>query len=138
MRIENFNPKVNDAEIYAEAMNRLEAAANAVLRRAKANCPVGKVRRPVAKRGAGSGKPWTAREPGSLKNSIRVIRKYGDQKHNVWIIAGNKNVHYAQIVEFRTPFLRPALYGSSSEIATIIKHPTYQSGRSYIAKGGRF
>ena len=130
MRVNSWNPKAADEEIYAEAMDRLEKAANAVKRRARAACPVGKSR-PMYKTGRFANKPWTAREAGALKKTIRVVRKYGDRSHNVWVMAGNKDVFYAQIVEYRTPFLRPSLAGSKSEIATIISNGT-------TAKGGTF
>ncbi|MFA5261626.1 MAG: HK97 gp10 family phage protein [Candidatus Omnitrophota bacterium] len=138
MRAINWNPKAADKQIYANAMDRLEAAGKIVLERARSLCPVGTESRPMYKTGKYAGQPWTARDAGALKKTIRVVRKYGDENLNVWVIAGNKNVYYAHIVEFYTPFLRPALHGSKSEIVTVIKQGTMKGGPSYTAKGGTF
>jgi len=138
MRAQNWNPKIADEQIYSNAMDRLEMAANRVAEKAEALCPVGTKSRPMYKTGKFAGKPWTARDAGALKKSIRVVRKYGDEHLNIWVIAGNKNVYYAHIVEFYTPFLRPALFGSRSEIQTVIKQGTMRGGPSYTAKGGTF
>jgi len=138
VRVQNWNPKVADKQIYSNAMDRLESAALVVKARAEHLCPVGTESRPMYKTGKFAGKPWTARDAGALKKTIRVVRKYGDEHLNVWVIAGNRNVYYAHIVEFYTPFLRPAFYGSKSEIQTVIRQGTMKGGPSYIAKGGSF
>jgi len=138
MRVANWNPKIADKGIYNNAMDRLEAAGNVIAAKARIKCPVGTISRPIYKTGIYAGKYWTSRDAGALKKTIRVVRKYGDPYHNIWIMAGNKQVYYAQIVEHFTPFLRPALRGSKSEIKTVIHHATMAGGPSYIAKGGTF
>ena len=136
MRIANWNPKINDAEIYGNAMDRLEAAGNVIATKARQKCPVGTTSRPMYKTGMYAGKYWTVRDAGALRKTIRVVRKYGDPTHNVWVMAGNKKVYYAQIVEYYTPFLRPALSASKTEIVTVIKQMKMSGGGTYIAKVG--
>ena len=119
-RVARWNPKIYDNGIYNTAMDRLEAAGNDIAKRARAKCKVGTVSRPMYKTGRYAGQAWTARDAGALIKTIRVVRKYGDPLHNVWVMAGNKQVYYAQIVEFYTPFLRPALRGSKSAIKRIV------------------
>ena len=137
-RVARWNPQIADNGIYNNAMDRLEAAGNAVAEKARSKCPVGTISRPMYKTGIYAGKYWTQRDAGALKKSIRVVRKYGDPLHNVWVIAGNHKVYYAQIVEFYTPFLRPALRGTKSEIKRIIKQRNMKGSISYIALGGTF
>jgi len=130
-RVARWNPKIADNGIYNNAMDRLEAAGNVVGKKARVKCPVGTISRPMYKTGMYAGKYWTSRDAGALKKTIRVVRKYGDPLHNVWVMAGNKQVYYAQIVEFYTPFLRPALRGTKTEIKRVISNGT-------IALGGTF
>ncbi len=144
MRIANWNPKINDAQIYDNVMDRLEAAGNVIARNARKilQSKIGKgkttgISHGVYKRAYTKGKYhytgayWTSREFGSLLKTIRVVRKYGDPTQNVWVMAGNKKIYYAQIVEFYMPFLRLALSGSKTEIKTTISQGT-------TAKGGTF
>lgn len=133
-----WNPKIAEAEIIGNAMARLIAAGEEVKKKAMSLCPVGTISRPMYKTGKYAGQYWTARDAGALKKSIRVVTKYGGTGHNVWIIAGNKKAYYAQIVEFYTPFMRPALNRSKSKIRTIIKQATMAGGGQHIAKGGLF
>ena len=131
MRVSNWNPEKFDSEIINASMDRLEIAAEVVKKKAQQLCPVGKISRPVAERGKFAGKYWTAREPGSLKKTIRVTRLKGDPRGNILVMAGNKKVFYAQIVEFKNAFLRPALNGSKSEIFTIIKEGVTMKGGTF-------
>jgi hypothetical protein len=121
----------HDEQIYANAMDRLEAAGNIIAEKARLKCPVGTLSRPVYQTGRYAGAYWTARDAGALKSTIRVVRKYGDPTHNVWVMAGNKKVYYAQVVEYYTPFLRPSLTGSRTDIKRVISQGT-------IAFGGTF
>jgi HK97 gp10 family phage protein len=122
MRVANWNPKVGDKEIFGNAMDRLQKAAEVVASNAKARCPVGK-----NVSGKVGGKDWTARESGALKASIRVVLLYGDDKRNIRLYAGSRKVFYARFVEYGTtkmsakPFLRPALNSSRSQIKSIIE-----------------
>ncbi len=122
MRISNWNPKIADAEIKGNAMDRLQIAGEVVANNARQRVPIGKSRP-----GAKGGKDWTAREAGALKRSIRVVRLHGDPKRNVRIYAGSRAVFYARFVEYGTvkmpakPFLRPALNASKARIKSILQ-----------------
>lgn len=123
MRVSNWSPQKYDGEFMNASMDRLEAAAEIVATKARQKVPVGTITRKVI-----GGKYWTEREPGSLKKSIRVVRKKDSKSRNVWIMAGNKKVFYAKFVEFGTvkkgaqPFLRPALNSSKAEIKSILEN----------------
>jgi len=148
MRLENWNPDKYDGEFNEEAMQRLTACAEVVADWARVKCPAGEVSRPPYKKGKHAGQEWTAREPWSLRRSIRVVRKktkagltprhkgskflttksghYWKKSHNVRVYAGNFRVFYARFVEFgtsrteRQSFLRPALYSSIPEMRSIL------------------
>lgn len=127
MRVENWNPNIMDETFENVAIERLVEAAGVVRDSARQKCPVGKIERAVYKSGRYAGQKWTARTPGQLKDSIRVVQKKSksgkplSRKRNVRIYAGNYMAYYAKIVEFKEKaFLRPALNGSISEIRSII------------------
>jgi hypothetical protein len=109
------------------AIERLVDAAEVVAEKAKRDCPVGTVSRPIYKTGMYAGQKWTARDAGQLKKSIRVVQKLSQggkplsKKKNIRVYAGNYLAYYAKIVEFNgKPFLRNALNGSIPEIKNII------------------
>jgi hypothetical protein len=94
---------------------------------ARRSCPVGTLSRPMYKRGPYAGKPWTARDAGALKKTIRVRQKTSKsgkplkRKSNVRVYAGNYLVYYASIVEHSVkPFLRVSLINSHSAIKSIL------------------
>lgn len=127
MRVANWNPNAMDETFEDVAIDRLIEAAKVVAEKAKANCPVGTKSRPIYQRGPYAGKPWTARDAGALKKTIRVVLKKGKsgkplaRKRNVRVYAGNYLVYYARIVEHMgKPFLRTGLYGSLGEVKNII------------------
>jgi hypothetical protein len=125
MRIEAWNPNRADAEFENVAIERLIQAANVVANSARSKCPVGTVTRPMYKTGPYAGQPWTSRDAGRLKKSIRVVRqktksgKAFSRKRNVRVYAGTFLTPYANTVEHRTPFLRTALASSMSEVKEI-------------------
>ena len=131
MRVANWNVKPAEDLCIAAAMDLLEECGKVVEASARARCPVGTISHGVYKTGKYAGRYWTARAAGALRKTIRTVRKYGDPNLNVWVMAGDSKVYYAQIVEFQTPFLRPALAGSKTAIKTIISNGT-------TAKGGTF
>lgn len=137
-RVAFWNPKIAEKEIMGNAMDRLIAAGEAVAEKARSLCKVGTISRPMYSKGRYAGQYWTARDAGALKKTIRVFTKHGGTGRNVWVMAGTKKVYYAQIVEFYTPFLRPALNGSKAKIKRIIQQPTMAGGGSSIAMGGKF
>ena len=123
MKVANWNPGEITFEIEKTAMDRLARAGEVVAAKARARCPVG-YDRPQSK----TGKDWSGRKAGALKNSIRVTRLPGDPKQNIRIYAGSRAVYYARFVEFGTvkmsarPFLRPALNGTRGEIMSIMEN----------------
>ncbi len=74
---------------------------------------------------AGKGK-WSGRDAGALRDSIRAVRLYGDDRKNIRVYAGSRKVFYARFVERGTvkmkkrPYLRPALSSSKPEIKRIL------------------
>lgn len=126
MRVENYNPNAFDQEFEDVAIERLVAAAEVVASRARAKCPVGTESRPMYQRGKYAGRKWTARDAGALKKSIRVTQKKTkggkalSKKKNVRVYAGHYLAYYADIVEFKTPYMRPALDASISTIKSIL------------------
>ena len=116
-----------DLEFENVAIERLVEAAEHVASVARANCKPGTVSRPIYKRGPYAGKPWTARDAGSLRKTIRVRQKLSKsgkplkRKSNVRVYAGNYLVYYAGIVEYAgKAFLRPALWNAANRIKQIL------------------
>jgi hypothetical protein len=127
MRVEGWNPEQFDLEFENVAIERLVEAAEEVAASARARCPVGTISRPMYKRGPYAGQPWTARDAGALKKTIRVRQKTSKsgkplkRKSNVRVYAGNYLVYYASIVEHAVkPFLRVSLINSHSKIKSIL------------------
>lgn len=118
MRVENWNPNAMDETFEHVALERLVAAARIMADAARSRCPVGTITRPMYKSGKYAGRNWTSRDAGRLKKSIRVVTKRTksgkafSSKRNVRIYAGHFLAWYADIVEFYTPYMRPALSGS--------------------------
>jgi hypothetical protein len=127
MRIEGWNPEMYDEVFENATVERMVEAAEVVANSARSNCPVGTLSRPMYKRGPYAGKPWTARDAGALKKTIRVTQKLSKsgkplkRKSNVRVYAGNYLVYYASIVEHAIkPFLRVSLINSHSKIKSIL------------------
>ena len=112
--------------IEKNLMDRCEVAAEMIATRARQLCPVGTTRRPPYK----NGQPWSAREPGTLRNSIRVTRLKGDPNLDVRVYAGARGKtndgYYARWVEYgsvhnkKKAFLRPAVKEIGKNIETIM------------------
>jgi len=118
-----WNPKVADKEITHNAMGRLRKGAEVVAQKARAKCPRGTISRPMYRTGRYAGQYWTARDAGALVKTIRVVEKHGEEasrRRNIRVYAGTKKVFYAQLVEYYTPFMRPALNASKSSIKSIL------------------
>lgn len=126
MRVELFNPDRYDIDFENISMDRLVEAANVVADEVRRRCPVGTISRPMYKTGPYAGQPWTARDAGQLKKSIRVTRlktksgKAFSRKRNVRVYAGNFLAYYARIVEHSRPFMNPALTQTYSEVKSIL------------------
>ncbi len=128
MILKNWHPELASEEMTHKAMNRLEKAGELVRDKARLMCRPGEARPPYK-----NGKAWTARMPGTLSKSIRVVRLKGDPKLDVRIYAGARKsdrltAYYAHMVEFGTvkmrarPFLRPALNMSKGQIKRIMEN----------------
>lgn len=126
MRVSNWNPQKYDSELLGVAMDRLEKAAEVVAEAARKRVKVGTVSRPIYKTGVYAGEPWTSRDGGALKKTIRVVSKHSvdpiiGESRNVRIYAGNYLVRYARVVEYAgKKFLRPALNASKKQIRSIL------------------
>lgn len=132
MRIEYWNPNKFDETFENVAMDRLIEAAELVAAKARVKCLPGKVSRPVYKTGKYHDKPWTSRDPGRLRGSIRVVRKKTKggkvlSRLNIRIYAGHYTAYYMGWEEEygspkrkAHPFLRPAFWGSEPEIKSIL------------------
>ena len=121
MRVANWHPEIYDQEIIGASMQRLKKAAEVVADKARSKVPVGNISRPIYKAGKYAGASWTKRVPGSLKKTIRVVEKPG--VNNIWIMAGNRDIFYAKVVEAVVrKYLKPALNQSKSRIIEILRN----------------
>ncbi len=128
-RVSNWNPERFDGEFANAAMERLRKAAKVIADNARSRCPVGTISRPIYKKGPYAGQPWTARDAGALKKTIRVVEKHGEggkplaEGRNIRVYAGNYLVYYAKIVEYAgKAFMRPALNSSKDEVRNILEN----------------
>ena len=101
MRVANWNPKANDAEIYGNAMNRIEAAGRVVANDAKRRVRV---------------------KSGETQKSIRVVRQKGDSNKNIRVYSKNIYLEYGTVHMKASPFLRPALNANGGKIKNIIEN----------------
>ena len=129
-RIAFWDVKPLNKEIMRNGMKRLRKAGEVVKIRARSKCPVGTLSRPMYTKGRYAGQFWTARDAGALRKSIRVVEKHGVEEGgytkvknlNIRTYAGTAKVWYAQIVEFKDPYLRPALNASKARILSIMQN----------------
>lgn len=114
MRVANWKPSRYDDKFYNVGYNRLKDGAEILADEIRRKCPVGTTSRPMYQTGPYAGQKWTARDAGQLKKSIRVVEKKGSwgfevhRARNVRVYAGHYLAYYARIVEYYTPFMRPA------------------------------
>ncbi len=126
MRVSNWNPNVADEAFENVAIERLVKAAEILKENTRRRCPVGTISRPIYRRGHYAGQPWTARDAGQLKRSIRVTRKHSKtgkplmRKRSIRVYAGHYLAYYASIVEHSRPFMRPALAQSIAAMRAAI------------------
>ncbi len=105
MKVDFWDADKYDALLENVAVERLVDAARSIQATARAIVPVGHIRRPIARRGRYAGQTWTARSPGRLRDSIRVVQKLTKtgkpfkSKRNVRVYAGHWLAYYARIVE---------------------------------------
>lgn len=134
MRVENWNPNRADQEFENVAVERLVKAANVVRANIRRRCPTGTVSRPMYRTGPYANQSWTSRDNGRLRRSVRVTRKKTksgrafSKKRNVRVYAGSyppgirdqDDAYYVAIVEYYTPFMRPAMDASIPMVKTLI------------------
>lgn len=133
-RVSKWSWTQADKMVGKASMERVRKAAEVIKDKVQANCPVGTISRPIYKTGADAGKPYTARDAGELKRSVRVVEReekdgtllaqfssLGNFK-KVRVYAGHYLAYYANIVEFRTPFMRPALDSVRSQVKDILEN----------------
>ena len=141
MRVQNWNPQVNDEEIYAESMRRLVASAN-IIRDAAKSILAGKIKETWSEHGPNRrfyskkqgrwinripGTENEARYHGEMLATIRTVQRKGE--HNVWIMAGSSRVWWAAQLEYgwgewkggAKSFMRPAMLGCDSRIKAILE-----------------
>jgi len=114
----NWDSKKIKEAIMKEHVGHLASVGDLIAKKARAKCPAGTTSRAMYSKGRYAGQKWTKRDAGALKKTIRAVMKKGT--NDVWIIAGNKEVYYARIVEFYTPFMRPALRSSKAAAKRIL------------------
>lgn len=127
MKVDFWEPGKYDYLFEDVAVERLVEAAKVVQATARAMCPVGTERRTIARRGKYAGQTWTARSPGRLKESIRVVQKLTKggrpfkSKKNVRVYAGHWLAYYARIVEKTVrSFMEPAVSVSLGQVKQIL------------------
>lgn len=124
----NWNTTEFEAKCLNVGMDRLEAGAKIIRDDAK-RILASKIKGPPVTRPA-KGPAWTERKPGSMIETIRVVRKKDPSVRNIWIMAGNRDVWWATQLEYGRgewkggpkPFLRPAMKGAASAIKAIMEN----------------
>ena len=113
---------------------RLVKAARIIKAAVRRRCPVGTISRPMYRKGPYRGQPWTSTDKGRLRKSVRIVErdeeKYGFQLAqfkslghygSVRVYVGHYLAWYAQIVEFYTPFIRPAVAEREHMVKSILE-----------------
>ena len=108
-----------------------------MIRRAvQARCPEGTVSRPMYQKGDYAGQPYTARDAGQLKRSVRVVERdenkqgfklatiktLGPNFGLIRVYVGHYLAYYAAIVEHYTPFMRLALDATRGQVKNILEN----------------
>lgn len=135
MRVENWNWKKADDMVAGKSVARLRKAAEVIANNTRKECPVGTESRPIYKKGPYAGQPWTARDAGALKKSVRVVERKNEKNGHelvqfaslgpygiIRVYAGHYLAYYAAIVEHATPFMRPAVNVSKGQVKSILEN----------------
>ncbi len=125
MKIESWNPNRFDREFDEVSRERLLKAAKVLKAAVRRRCPVGTADRPMYRTGPYRGLPWTSRDAGRLRKSVRVVEKKTktgrlSKSMSVRVYVGHYTAYYADIVEYSKPFMRPAYLEALPMIETII------------------
>ena len=134
MRVEYWDLTGLNKIVAKSGQRRMKRAANVIAAEVRRDCPVGTISRPMYRKGKYKDQPWTARDAGQLKKSVRVVErhesKYGIELAqfkslgnygNVRVYIGNYKAYYASIVEHESPFMRPALNKVRSRVKKILE-----------------
>jgi len=118
-----------DTIFFAEAMDRVEAAAIVIRDEAK-RILKGKLKgnwqeHPPYK----GGSVWTEREKGAMVETIRAVRSRNEKIKNVYVIAGNYKTWWAVQLEYgrgqwrggAKPFMRPAMKATETKVHAILE-----------------
>jgi len=123
-----------DKVVVKNCKARARKAAELLAKAVRAKCPVGTESHPMYKKGPHAGQPWTKRDGGSLKRSVRVTERKEEFGYEIQHISGggfsggarvyvgNYYAYYAQIVEFYTPFIRPTKDSMQGQIKSILEN----------------
>lgn len=134
VKVKRWNWTQANKVVVKNGRARTRKAAEALAAAVRAKCPVGTVSHPMYKTGKFAGQPWTKRDGGSLKRSVRVTEKkenYGIEamQHTGLGIVGGARVYcgnyfawYAAIVEFYQPFIKPTAASMQGQIKSILEN----------------
>ena len=136
MRVVNWSWKEADKMVGRASYKRVLKAAHVIKRAVKARCPTGTISRPMYKTGPYAGQPYTARDAGQLKRSVRVVERnenkgglqlvqlktFGPNFGLVRVYVGHFLAYYARIVEHYTPFMRPAADSVRGQVKNILEN----------------
>jgi len=134
MRVSNWNPQKYDGEFAKATQERLRKAANVIadetrsVLRSRDKYGIGTISRPAYRTGPYAGQDWTAREPGALLKTIRVVELHDPHGAEIWrnrnvrVYAGTKKVYYAKIVEYYAPYLRTVFNKSKNRVREILEN----------------
>ena len=134
-----------DAEFFADALNRVESAADVIRNSAKVklkasiasaakggNSLAGERWREHGpyKSGQNAGASWTKRYHQEMVDTIRTVRSLDPTKKDIWIIAGNYDSWWAKQLEYgnggwkggKKSFFRPAMRESMNEVVNICEN----------------
>jgi hypothetical protein len=126
MRVARWEPDSVNEIIENASFDALMKGAEVIKANAQRLCPVGTESRPIYKKGPYAGQPWTARDAGALKKSIRIVQKTSKsgkplvRLRNIRVYAGNYLAYYASIVEHAgKAFMRPAVENRGAILSAI-------------------
>jgi len=135
MRVENWNWREADEMVAGKSVERLRKAAKVIAANVKRETPVGTISRPMYKSGPYAGQPWTARDAGALKKSVRVVERKKEKSGTelvqfasfgpygiIRVYAGHYLAYYADIVEYSKPFFRPAVEASKGQVGSVLEN----------------
>lgn len=132
MKVSHWDFTDANKMVMESSLERIRKAAEVIADETRRRCPVGTTNRPIAKKGQHAGQPWTARDAGRLKDSIRVTEKeqkwgfalttFGMTHGMVRVYVGHYLAWYAWIVEYYKPFLRPALDSTRDRVRDILEN----------------